>query len=397
MTSRKLAIAGGTPAFNTPLHVGRPNMGDKDELFRRINGLIERRWFTNDGPLVREFEQRISNYLGVKHCVVMCNATIALEIAIRALELRGEVIVPSYTFIATAHALTWQQITPVFADIDPTTHNLDPRSVQALVTENTSAIIGVHLWGRACDIEALNTIAKKHDLKLLFDAAHAFACSKGGQLIGTFGDCEVFSFHATKFLNSFEGGAVVTNSDDLAAKMRLMRNFGFAGYDNVVYAGTNGKLTEVCAAMGLTSLDNIDEQLAVNSRNYAIYQKELADVPGLVVLQYDLSERNNFQYVVVEVTRDAKLTRDEIVSVLHRENVLARKYFWPGCHLMEPYRSTHSEAAHHLPNTDCVAARVIVLPTGTAVGIVEIKTVCEIIRRAMAAAAEIRGVLNHPV
>ena len=181
----------------------------------------------------------------------MCNATVALEIAIRAMGMSGEVIVPSFTFVATAHALQWQEITPVFCDIDPRTHNLDPNRIEEMITPRTTGIIGVHVWGRPCAVDALAEIAQRRHLKLLFDAAHAFGCSYQGQMIGNFGDAEVFSFHATKFFNTFEGGAVVTNDDELAAKMRLMKNFGFHGYDNVIYVGTNGKMSEVSAAMGL--------------------------------------------------------------------------------------------------------------------------------------------------
>lgn len=193
----------------------------------------------------------------------MCNATVALEIASRALNLHGEVIVPSYTFIATAHALQWQEITPVFCDIDPATHNIDPTKIERLITPRTTGIIGVHVWGRGCDTEAIEEIAARRNLKLMYDASHGFACSKGGRMLGTFGECEVFSFHATKFLNCFEGGAVVTNNDDLAEKMRLMRNFGFQGFDNVVYLGVNGKLTEIHAAMGLTNLEAIEDIIAM--------------------------------------------------------------------------------------------------------------------------------------
>ncbi len=201
-----LAKYGGSPAFREKLHVGRPNIGDRNALMNRINDLLDRRWLTNNGPFVHEFENKIAQLTQTKHCVVMCNATIALEIAIRALELRGEVIMPSFTFVATAHALQWQEITPVFCDIDPLTHTIDPQKVEELITPRTTGIIGVHLWGRACRVEALSEIAKRRNLRLLFDAAHAFACSHMGTMIGNFGDAEIFSFHATKFFNSFEGG-----------------------------------------------------------------------------------------------------------------------------------------------------------------------------------------------
>lgn len=209
-----LAVFGGAPAFRDQLYVGRPNIGDRAELSRRIDEMLDRRWLTNNGPHVQEFERRIAATIGVEHCVATCNATIALEILIRALGLGGEVIVPSMTFIATAHALHWQHVMPVFCDIDPLTHNLDVRQVEAAITERTTGIIGVHLWGRACDVGALADVAGRHELKLIFDAAHAFACSHKGEMIGGFGDAEVLSFHATKFLNSFEGGAIVTNNGE---------------------------------------------------------------------------------------------------------------------------------------------------------------------------------------
>ena len=248
----------GRPAFSEPTYVGRPNVGNRQRLLERLESMLDRRWFSNNGPLVQEFEEALATYVGVKHCVSMCNATIAMEIAARALDLRGEVIVPAYTFVATAHAFRWQEIVPVFADMDPETHNLAPDSIERLITPKTTAIVGTHVWGRPCAIEAIEAIACRHGLPVMYDAAHAFGCSHRGRMLGGFGRCEVFSFHATKFLNSFEGGAVATNDDALAERMRLMRNFGFQGFDNVIHLGTNGKMTEVCAAMGLTSLESID-------------------------------------------------------------------------------------------------------------------------------------------
>src|SRR5205823_3737043 len=203
----------------------------------RFDDMLDRGWLSNEGPFVQEFEKRIEQMLGVRHCIAMCNATVGLEIAIRAAGLTGEVIVPSFTFVATAHALQWQQITPVFCDIDPKSYTLDPARIEELITPRATGLIGVHLWGRPCDVEALTDIARRYRLKLLFDAAHSFACTHQGRMIGNFGEAEVFSFHATKFVNAFEGGAVVTNNDDLAARIRLMKNFGFAGYDDVVYVG----------------------------------------------------------------------------------------------------------------------------------------------------------------
>lgn len=386
-----LAIFGGAPAFGEKLHVGRPNIGDRAALMARIEDMLDRRWLTNNGRFVQELERELSEFLGVKHCIAVCNATVGLEIAIKASGLEGEVIVPSFTFVATAHSLQWQEITPVFCDVDPETHNLDPARVEEMITPRTTGIMGVHLWGRACDVESLTEIARRHDLKLLFDAAHAFACSHGGTMIGNFGDAEVFSFHATKFFNTFEGGAITTNDDDLAARIRLMKNFGFAGQDRVIYLGTNGKMSEVSAAMGLTSLESVDEFIATNRHNHERYGTELAGLSGVNLVSYDGPERHNYQYVVLEVDEaTAGIGRDELVKTLHAENVVARRYFYPGCHRMEPYRSYYPHAGLMLPVTESLTHRLITLPTGTAVGPDQIDRICEVIRTAVEHGPEVR-------
>jgi dTDP-4-amino-4,6-dideoxygalactose transaminase len=385
-----LALFGGKPAFQEALHVGRPNIGNRARLLERIEDLLDRRWLSNNGRYVQEFEKRISDLVGVTHCIAMCNGTVALEIAIRALELTGEVIIPSFTFIATAHALQWQQITPVCCDINSDTHAIDPNRIEELITPRTSGIIGVHLWGRACDVDALEDIARRRDLKLIFDAAHAFACSHNGTMIGNFGEAEVFSFHATKFFNAFEGGAVVTNNDELAKKMRLMNNFGFSGYDNVIYLGTNGKMSEISAAMGLTGLESLEDFIAVNRRNYEQYRRELECLHGVRLLRYDEREKCNYQYVVMEIDEEkAGVSRDVVMEVLHAENVLARRYFYPGCHRMEPYRSLFPQAGLLLPETEELSKRVLVLPTGTAVNESDIAAIAEIIRLIISNSAEV--------
>lgn len=376
-----LAALGGPPAFASPLHVGTPNIGDRQRFLQRVNESLDRRVLSNDGPFVRELEARIANLAGVRHCVAVCNATVALEIAARSLGLTGEVIVPSFTFVATAHALHWQNITPVFADIAEDTHCLDPVAVERLITPRTSGIIGVHLWGRVCDVDGLSEVARRHRLKLIFDAAHALGCGAPGRRVGGFGNAEVFSFHATKFVNSFEGGAVVTNDGNLAATMRLMRNFGFAGYDRVVQLGTNGKMSEISAAMGLTSLEAMDAFMAVNRSNFQHYQNCLADIPGIRLISYPLDRHCNRQYVVAEVDAEvAGIGRDEIIRALWQENIFARRYFYPGCHRMEPYRSEQPHAGQLLPVTQKVASRVLHLPTGTAVGQPEIEVIGDVLR-----------------
>jgi dTDP-4-amino-4,6-dideoxygalactose transaminase len=385
-----LAIFGGDVAFKDPLHVGRPNIGNRQKFEERVNDILDRKWLTNGGKYVQEFENRIEQLLGVKHCIAICNATVALEIAIRALEMKGEVIIPSFTFIATAHALQWQEITPVFCDIDPQTHNLDPQQVERLITPRTTGIVGVHVWGRACDTDALTEIAHRRNLRLLFDAAHAFACTHKGKLIGGFGDAEVFSFHATKFFNTLEGGAVVTNNDALAHKIRLMKNFGFTNYDQTDYVGINGKMNEVSAAMGLTNLESLDEFIAANHRNYRSYQAHLAGLEGVRLIAFNDAEKYNYQYVVLEIDPQiAGVTRDEMITILHAENILARRYFYPGCHQMEPYRSYFPHAGLLLPHTERLTQLVLCLPSGTAVDEDDIGMICSIIRTALAHPQEI--------
>ncbi len=376
-----LGIFGGKPAFNNKLHVGRPNLGDRQNFLERLNEILDRNWLTNQGPCVKEFEEKIAGIVGVKHCIAMCNGTVALEIAIRALGLTGEVILPAFTFVATAHALQWQEITPVFCDISPRDYTIDATKIEKMITPRTTAILPVHLWGHVCNIEDLTEIARRNGLKLLFDASHAFGCSYHGRMAGTFGDAEVFSFHATKFINTFEGGAVVTNNDELADKIRLMKNFGFVGTDDVGYIGTNGKMNEVSAAMGLTSLESIDDFISINHSNYEQYQKELLRVPGLQLIPFDETEKCNYQYIVLENNETLTgIGRDDLVEVLRSENILARRYFYPACHKMEPYRSYFPHAGLLLPETERLMHQVISLPTGTSIGIEDVSRICEIIR-----------------
>lgn len=376
-----LAFFGGQPAFAEVLHVGRPNIGNRAKFEGRVADILDRRWLTNGGRYVRELEQRIADLVKVEHCVAICNATVALEIAIRALGMTGEVIVPSFTFVATAHALQWQEITPVFCDVDPRNHTIDPRKIEEMITPRTTGIIAVHLWGGACDIDALSEIAKRRGLKLLFDSAHAFGNSYHGKMIGGFGDAEVFSFHATKFLNSLEGGAVVTNDSELAKKIRLMKNFGFTFYDHTDYIGTNGKMNEISAAMGLTNLESMNDFIDVNRRNYKQYGTELSHLPGVSLLTYNEAELCNYQYVVLEIDANETLVmRDQLMEIFHKENVLARRYFYPGCHQMEPYRSLFPDAGVMLPETEKLTGKILCLPTGTAVGEDEIALICQILR-----------------
>lgn len=370
------------PAFAEPLHVGRPNIGDRARLHARLDRMLDDRWLTNGGPFVQEFEARVAEIAGVRHAVAVCNATAGLQAVAAALGLTGEVIVPGFTFVATAHAFTWLGLTPVFCDVDPATHLLDVDRVESLVTERTSAIVPVHLWGRPCDVDGLAAVAERHGLALVYDAAHAFGSATAAAPVGGSGAAEVFSFHATKFINAFEGGAVTTDDDDLAERVRRNRNFGFVDYDAVAAVGTNAKMPEMSAAMGLTSLESREQFVAVNRANHQAYREGCSGARGLRVLDHDWPGLSNYQYVVVEVDDDADVTRDELMELLHRQNVLARRYFSPGVHRMRPYVSRPG-GPPHLPVAERLADSVLVLPTGTAVSPSVVATVCAILRSAV--------------
>jgi dTDP-4-amino-4,6-dideoxygalactose transaminase len=390
LTRREFAVLGGAPVFAEPLHVGAPNVCDTKRLFRRLEAALERRRLANHGPYVCELERRLAERLQVRHCLAVCNGTVGLGLAAHAAGLSGEVIVPAWTFVATAHALTWQGMTPVFCDVDPVTHNLDPARVEAAITPRTTGILAVHLWGRPAPVVALAAIASRHGLHLIYDAAHAFSATCGRVPIGNFGEAEVFSFHATKFFNTAEGGAITTNDDDLAERLRLAMNFGFAGLDSVVALGINGKMNELCAAVGLTGLEDLDQVLAVNAANHRAYVRQLAGLPGITLLTYPHGEASNHQYVVAEVDAAvAGLTRDQLVAVLRAENCMVRRYFHPGCHRMAPY----AQQGRRLPVTEALAARTMVLPTGSTVSPDAIRRIGEILHDALARADELREVV----
>jgi dTDP-4-amino-4,6-dideoxygalactose transaminase len=377
MTSR-LEAKPFAPILATPLHVGAPNMGPWHEFSELAQEIFRRRWLTNRGPLVIELEQKLQAYLQVDHVVLCANGTLALELAAQAAGLSGEVIVPSFTFIASAHALQWQGLKPVFCDIDPLTYNIDPEAIEALITPATRAILGVHLYGRPCEIERLQQIADRHGLSLLFDAAHAFGCRHQGKPIGGNGLCEVFSFHATKVFNTFEGGAVATNDAALADKVRLLQNFGFQAEDHVIALGINGKMPEINAAMGLVNLEHLDSFVAVNRGHYGVYARQLKPLPGIRLIDYSASNANNYHYIIIDVdATEFGASRDQLRDYLRQHNVLARRYFTPGCHRMAPYQGVES---WHLPHTEAVCERLLALPNGTQLSAAMVQHICDLIR-----------------
>lgn len=395
-TINDLAIFGGEPLFSEKLHVGKPNVSNEEIFLSKVNEAFARKWLTNDGPLVKEFEQTVGKITGAKFNLAICNATVGLEILYKALDLSGEVIVPSFTFIATAHALKWLGITPVFCDISPYDHNIDPDQIQRLITPKTTGIVGVHVWGKPCQTKVLEKIARENNLKLVFDAAHAFRCSHNGIMIGNFGDAEIFSFHATKFVNSLEGGVISTNDEALAGKIAKMRNFGFSGYDQVTSVGTNGKMTEISAAMGIASLASLEDTISKNFENYQLYNQHLSPLAGIKVIEYNPDEKNNYHYIVLEIDEaETILSRDQILSIFHQEDILARRYFFPGCHRQEPYISEDRYQAVSLPRTEMAANKLLQLPTGIEISPQEIEKISGLLEFITANGREILAKLQE--
>lgn len=373
-----LGAFGGAPAFAEPLPVGQLYVPDWDKAEAVFREIFRRRYFTNHGPLVRELDKRLAAYLEVGHAVCVTNGTVALMVALKALDLRGEVIVPAFTFPATVQSLTWAGLTPVFCDVDPATHNITADLAGPLVTDRTTAILGVHVWGRACDPDGLEALCAKRGLALLYDAAHGIDCTYRGRRIGGFGKVETFSFHATKVFSAAEGGCLTTNDDALADRIRAVRNFHLTEGKANVSLRINGKMTEAQAAMGLLALDDLPRNVAHNSSIWNVYRKRAADWRGVRFVDTAGGERSNFQYAVLEVDpANCPLQRDTLYRLLRTENVLARRYFMPGVHRTPPYCD---EFRGVLPVTDSLCARLLQLPVGAAVTTDSASTICDLVQ-----------------
>jgi dTDP-4-amino-4,6-dideoxygalactose transaminase len=394
VTVDQLAIFGGAPSFAEPLHVGRPNIGDREAVLRAIGEAVDERWLSNNGTKLLAFETALERRLGGGlHCVATCNGTLALQIALRALGVRGEVVLPSFTFVATAHAVAWERMTPVFADVEPATLCMGPAEAEARIGAETGALLGVHLWGRSGDVEGLERLARERGVPLLFDAAHGLGCSRDGRPLVGFGDAAILSFHATKVANSFEGGAIVTADAELAERAARMRNFGFVDEDEVVGLGTNAKMSEASAAMGLASLQALDGFLTANRRNHVAYAAALEGIPGVELMPFPSPQESNCHHVTVLVDPAAAgLDRDALRAVLVAENVLARRYFHPGCHRMPPHSERPSAA---LPVTERALERCLSLPTGTALTPEQAGTIGRLIRLAVSDPRAVRARLEE--
>ncbi|MDG3064001.1 DegT/DnrJ/EryC1/StrS family aminotransferase [Thauera mechernichensis] len=386
-TLEQLALFGSPPSFAEEIPVGQVNLPPWDEFKAAFNGIFARGHYTNHGPLVAELEEAVKNALGVRHAICVTNGTIALAIAARALRLGGQVIVPAFTFPGTVQALSWAGLEPVFADVDAHTHGLTAASVAPHIGPQTSAVLGVHLWGTACDPSGLAALCDAHGLQLFYDAAHAFGCSHAGQFIGGLGRIEAFSFHATKIISGAEGGCLTTNDDEIAARARTIRNFHQAHSFADVGLRINGKMSEAQAAMALLSLRHFDAHRDHNRRIFMRYRERAAVWRGVRLYDYPNGEAHNYQYAVLEVDSAAGLSRDDLLDLLRAENVLARRYFHPGVHHLSPYAEQARPPL--LPVTDALCRSSLQIPLGPRVdeGIAEV--ICGLIDLALAHADEI--------
>lgn len=396
MSASNLALFGAQPAFSQPLPIGQLYFPSWERYTESFKDIFERQYYTEYGPLNQELEEKLQQFLGVKHAICVTNATIGLMMVADAMELTGKVILPSFTFIASAQSLSWAGLEPVFCDVDPKTHQIAIDQIDALIDKDVSAIMGVHLWGGACDPEALTKLAAIHGVQLYFDAAHAFGCKINDINIGNFGRAEVFSFHATKVLSATEGGCICTNDDDLAARLRNMRSSAGAGKPANVLKTVNGRMSEAQAAIALMSLEDFPENQITNEALYHIYQTLLAAIPGLRLVKPSGISFSNYQYVVCQVDENEfGLSRDLLIDLLKAENVIARRYFYPGLHRSIPYAQDFPQYLEHLPNTDHLSASCIQLPIGALVTLQSVEKICEILKLAHFAAPTIRAKLER--
>ena len=382
MTWRRLddlACFGAPPAWAAPLPVGQVYLPEWSAFENAFRGIFARRHFTNHGPLVRELDARFAEHLGVRHAICVTNATVGLMVAAKALDLRGKVIVPAFTFPATVQALTWAGLTPTFCDVDPDTHTISADLAEPLVDDDTSGILGVHLWGRACDPDRLTRLCDRKDLALFFDAAHAIGCTHGGKAIGGLGRVEVFSFHATKILNGAEGGCLTTDDDELASRIRTVRNFHLSESFAPVALRINGKMSEAQAAMALLGLSGLEANIARNRDLHDLYRLRAQHWPGLRLIEPHAGEAGNYQYCVIEVTNDCPLGRDDLFRLLRAENVLARRYFHPGAHRIPPYSTQFPVPPGTLPATERLCATLLQLPQGASVDMGDVERICDLL------------------
>lgn len=344
-----------------PLFVTQPYLPPLEEFIPYLEKIWQSKILTNGGPFHQQLEQALCDYLGVKHIALFANGTLALVTALQALRITGEVITTPYSFVATAHSLLWNGIKPVFVDIDPDTLNLDPAQIEAAITPQTTAIMPVHCYGQPCDVEAIQKIADNYNLKIIYDAAHAFGVKNNQGSILNHGDLSILSFHATKVFNTFEGGAIIC--PDAKTKLRIdhLKNFGFVDEVTVVAPGINGKMSELNAALGLLQLQHIDEAIAARKRIDAVYREQLKEIKGIRCLSNE-GYSANYSYFPIMVEANYPVSRDALYQKLRENNVYARRYFYPLISDFPMYRGLQSAISSNLPIAKKVANEVICLP-----------------------------------
>jgi dTDP-4-amino-4,6-dideoxygalactose transaminase len=392
VTNRKPAILGGDPIFSTRLPIVSPKLPPLSVIEESVREILCTGNLTNNSRYVREFESALAARLDTPHVIAVANATLGLILALAGLKLDGEVILPSFTYCATAHALHWNRLTPVFVDILPDTFTLDPQMVEAATTPRTAAILAVHIYGHPCEIDELQAVARRHQIPLIFDAAHAIGSRYRDRPVGQFGEAEVFSFHATKVFPVGEGGCIATSQAELARYLALARKFGDPGDENTLFPGINAKMQEFNAILGLEALKVIDAHIA-NRRRYAEYLiGRLGHIPGIsfqVIRPYVFMNYQNFA-ILIDDERFG-LSRDVLFEALVAENVSARKYFYPPLHWHVSYTE---HRALSLPVTEMVSKRVLCLPFYSEMAEEMLDGLCRAIERIQAFSSKVRRFMN---
>ena len=352
-------------------------MPEFEEYIEEIRELWDTHWLTNMGTKHKNLESQLLYYLNVPNITLFTNGHLALECIIAALDLRGEVITTPFTFASTTHAIVRNGLKPVFCDINPDDYTIDVEKIESLITEKTSAIIPVHVYGNVCDVEAIDRIAKKHNLKVIYDAAHTFGVTVNGQGIGTFGDASMFSFHATKVFNTIEGGAVTYNDSSTKQVLNDLKNFGITGPETVEYVGGNAKMNEFQAAMGICNLRHVNGEIIKRKKVVERYIENLKDITGIQLSKKQVDVESNYAYFPV-VFDGYKMTRDEVFEKLKDNDIVARKYFYPLTNSFECYKDRYD--VDETPVAKYIAERVLTLPLYADLALEDVDRICEIIK-----------------
>ena len=366
-------------AIQKPIYVTQPYLPPLEEFIPYLEKIWDNKILTNGGPFHQQLEKELCDYLGVKHISLFTNGTIALLTALQALRITGEVITTPYSFVATAHSLLWNGIKPVFVDIDPNTLNVDPAKIEAAITPHTTAIMPVHCYGQPCDVDAIQKIADNYNLKVIYDAAHAFGVRYKSGSVLNHGDLSVLSFHATKVFNTFEGGAIICPDAKTKQHIDHLKNFGFVDEVTVVAPGINGKMSELNAAFGLLQLKHIADALARRKEIDASYRKQLAGVKGIECLNGTSLAETNHSYFPVMVRPNYPLSRDALYQKLKDQGIYARRYFYPLISDFPMYRSLPSAQRDNLPIAADVAVRILCLPIYPTLEIDQLKKIVKFI------------------